>query len=160
MDHPTREEQIEALKKVQKLIDIYVERMGLKDVTALTLKTKIEDDGYSDPMLYVGETASACYCNLVCSISPSIADERGYVLGHMVYNPGVRYYPDGSGEPPSEDFVEDGDTSRPGQAAMELLTLAFAIELQMAAESYDEDQLAREEKEFYEREESESILDG
>ena len=30
-----------------------------------------------------------------------------FCLGHVVHYPGVRYYADGSGEPPSEDFSED-----------------------------------------------------
>ena len=30
-----------------------------------------------------------------------------YQLQHVVYDPGVRYYPDGSGEPPSTDVCND-----------------------------------------------------
>lgn len=39
-----------------------------------------------------------------------------------VYHPGVMYYPDGSGEPPSEDYVELGDEDeRPDKPLTEAL---------------------------------------
>ena len=52
-----------------------------------------------------------------------------FCCGHIVYDPGVRYHADGSGTPPSEDFVEDtfvkaDDTL---QAAEDILRWAFGM---------------------------------
>ena len=84
---------------------------------------RVDDDPWSDPLIEFDATG----------IGVSIFwDERETINGKKpvvkfgayatVYDPGVLYYPDGSGQPPSEDMVELGEANeRPDQPLTEAL---------------------------------------
>jgi len=102
-------------------------------------------DKYSDPMLTIGGVAAVICCGIrVPSILDDASEVMGFVVGKNIYNPGVYRYPDGSGEPPSEDFSEEYSTRSPREAAVHLLKTIFDVELSMAAESIGEEEMARE----------------
>ena len=97
-------------------------------------------DQHSDPMLTIGDAAVIC-----CGIRQESNEEvMGFVVGKNVYYPGIYRYPDGSGEPPSEDFSEEYSTRSPREAAVYLLKTIFDIELSMAAESIGEEEMTKE----------------
>jgi len=76
----------------------------LLKAAGLTCKISVNDDAWSDPSIELDTTGIG-----VCISWDS--DKVTYGAFTTVYNPGVMYYPDGSGEPPSEDYSELGKAS-------------------------------------------------
>ena len=71
-----------------------------------------------------------------------------FEVGVIVHNPGVHYYPDGSGEPPSDDPEPVGEpVQRACDAAKQAICLWFESQVESALESLADDDMARVEAE-------------
>lgn len=62
---------------------------------------ELQDDKYSDPAIIIDNCAAVSWD----------VDDKKFQVFEIVSYPGVYYYPDGSGEPPSEDWNEVGEIS-------------------------------------------------
>ena len=102
------------------------------------------DDEYSDAMLTIDGISSIICCGITQKAITGDSEVLGFVCGKIIYDPGVHRYPDGSGEPPSEDFVEEYSTRSPREAAVYLLKTIFDIELSQVAQSLDEDEMVKQ----------------
>jgi len=124
------------LEEVKVIVDKIIGYMRLAD----QVKTKVFCDDCCDPELQIGDMGCTVICGTVKQ--KTIIGEKevdGFIIGHMVHNPGVRYYSDGSGEPPSYEFVEDDTASCPRTAAYKGVEMLFGVTLNSAAEAYDEE---------------------
>ena len=137
MDYMTDERQLELLNQLSEEVKIVIQRMGLADVW----KLKLENDSGCDPMLTIEDSG---ICVIAYLDTKNLKGQKEwFCLGHVVYYPGVRYYKDGSGEPPSEDFVEDEclEVTQLQKAVEKMLTLAFSFVLDEALTSRAEDKM-------------------
>lgn len=122
----TNEQQIEMLKEVESLIHVSLTHLSSKTIDMSTFcETKINDEGESfDPMLMINDYV---YVTAYMGKPTSTSKERtikSFEIGRVVNVPGVRYYPDGSGEPDSEDEQPIGSSTSPlGAARMAMYTV-------------------------------------
>ena len=150
----SNEEQVKQLKEVLKEMLVLMSRVnqfsmdvGLNLDIAIAIVSLCTDgknntivcNQHCDPMLKIGDVASVICCGN--------GEEMEFVVGKIIYDPGVYRYPDGSGEPPSEEFNEEYSTRSPREAAVHLMKLIFDIELSMATESLGEEEMVKEMKE-------------
>jgi hypothetical protein len=71
---------------------------------------RIDDDAWSDPLIEFDETGIGV--TIFWGERETINGKKPVVkfgAYATTYDPGVRYYPDGSGQPPSEDLVDLGE---------------------------------------------------
>ena len=116
------------------------------------------NDAYSDPSIEI-DGMFGIYWNEEMELPiPSIAGPRGtrpgYQLYSVDYDPGVRYYPDGSGEPPSADVVDIGEP----QADFDTQVLE-ALKLAMEKRLYDFQEMENEQRYAEELEEEAGFVD-
>jgi len=102
-----KEQLFDALPKLVERAKQFLEALKLE------VSIDIHDEEYCDPAVEFNNEG----------VGISITSEEGvikYGAYTTEFNPGVRYYPDGSGEPPSEDYVELGkDSDTPDEPLIE-----------------------------------------
>ena len=137
----TDERAKQMLEELKVVADKIIGFMGLSD----KLKTKLVADSCCDSELRIGNMGcSIMACGVKHKSILGDHEVEGFVGGHSVYCPGVRYYKDGSGEPPSEDYVENFESSYVETAAQKGIELALELLLSTALEVYAESQLYRD----------------
>jgi len=73
--------------------------------------------------------------------------EIQYQLQVILHDPGVRYYKDGSGQPPSDDIVDKGEpVANPFRAANEALSLLLSQRIDSFLEGLAEEMQYQEDK--------------
>ena len=159
--NPTKEEQITNLRLVLREVLKLMGRVdfSFSDVNHVAVvmnqsggyedqegyKELITSNEHSDATLTIdGATVMCCGIRLSSVVDKYTPGVLGFVCGKMIYHPGVYRYLDGSGEPPSAEFDEEFTTKRHREAAAYLLKTFFAMELSMAVESIDEEEVAKE----------------
>jgi len=131
------------IKDVEAKARAILSRMGLAHLP------KIEVDETGDPSLsldggvYVQQLEGEA--TTICGKTPCVEFE----VGTVSYDPGVHRYPDGSGQPPSTDLVPDGEPLRsPRDAARRAICLWLEHEVELALESLEMEDMARDEDEW------------
>ena len=159
----TETRQMEMLVEVREIAETIIGCMGFSDV----LKTCILTDDYSDPELHIGNRSCSVIATVLRVEDNSIGslgrkiDAEGFVIGHGVVIPGVRYYKDGSGEPDDYDFVEVEDTQVAVDAAVKGIRHALNLLLDNGTEVYGENKMFEQmEKDRKEAEEEMERIEG
>lgn len=134
--NPEDQPLFDALPKLVKRAEELLLAAGLQSkcvVGDAGVKTDItvNDDSWSDPSIEFDNTGiGVC---IAWGEQKTIVGERQvitYGAYATTFHPGVMYYPDGSGEPPSEDYVPLGEESqRPDDALTEALKALVAHRL-------------------------------
>jgi len=130
-----------ALEELKVVTDKLIQYMGLSD----SLKTEMFSDEYCDPELRIGDMGCSILSGPVKQ--KTILGEKdvdGFIVGHIEVYPGVYRYADGSGEPPSEEFIEDAEVHRPIDAAINGIRSAVNMLLGSAEEAYNEEQMYKD----------------
>jgi len=145
----------EALKKAEEMARSYLNDVGLD------VEVKIEDDGYSDPLLNLEgvclfpqveqEDILSIRTGPHCDPGHMKSPERiRWYVQVIVHDPGVRYYPDGSGQPPSDDIADIDNYWDLSRALIKAIGLIVEDRLSNAAENYAMDRMAEQEDPFNE----------
>jgi len=75
-----------------------------------------------------------------------------YAVQVLTYDSGVAYYPDGSGQPPSEDYEDLAITQMPAQAIQKCIELFIGNQISCAIQSAGEAKQHLEEQAFWDQE--------
>ena len=75
-----------------------------------------------------------------------------YAVQVVTSDPGVSYYPDGSGQPPSEDYEDIAITQMPAQAIGKCIEVFVGNLIAMAIQADGEARQSKEEEEFWSEE--------
>ena len=71
-----------------------------------------------------------------------------YEIGHSVIDYGVRYYPDGSGEPPSEEIVDDAECYNLNEAIKTILLLNLEFHIDDVFMNIGEEEMEKQWQEY------------
>lgn len=144
------EEQIKLRLVLKEIISLMKRMKNLKlssgilhDVACEIVNSRNRSIGNTNRIISCEEYTDAMLTIEGVSVICGINDE--FVCGKIQYYPGVYRYPDGSGEPPSEDFIEEFTTKSPRNAAIYLIKTILEIELSQVAQSLDEDEVSKQE---------------
>ncbi len=126
---PTVPQQVEALDKFQKevlaiLSAMQIPQLALSKYTGIMhieIASRLED---FPPFIHLDSRVEVVCTNVE-------VDELGFSVGRIVHYPGVHRFADGSGEPPSDDIVDERTTTSAREAAK------WAIEMVMQARLND-----------------------
>jgi hypothetical protein len=97
-----------------------------------------DQDGHNDPVLSVG----------MAEVVATESDDGTviFLVGHTKTLPGVYRYPDGSGEPDDQEFIEITAEKLPYRAAEKVVYHAFHLEIEAAIEDAAYAQILEDEK--------------
>ena len=153
---------VELLNIVKSEAELIIQRMGL---TVNHFDLTLDEGEHFDPTLDFDGSDITVYCY------NDKAGHECFSVARMTYYPGVRYYPDGSGEPPSEDLddikefvcMQHDITSTAFAVAAFALENAFRMLVDKACEGRGEELAYNSLQEMYkgmERDQGLSVLDG